>query len=112
MSFYGYHGVYEEENKLGQHFIVDLTMTADLKEAALKDDLMQSVNYGDAYELVKEMVEGTTYNLVETITEKIAQAILAEHSIVEEVTVKVTKPNPPINGHYDAVAIEMTRKRT
>lgn len=111
MSFYGYHGVYKEENTLGQRFNVDLKMKVDLKEASQEDNVDKSVDYGDAYQVVKDVVEGRTYNLVETIAERIAQRILEEYSIVMEVTVKVIKPDPPIPGHYDSVAIEITRSR-
>ncbi|MFC5714483.1 dihydroneopterin aldolase [Thalassorhabdus alkalitolerans] len=111
MEFYAYHGVFPEENKLGQRFRVDLTLEADLSEAAASDDLKKSVNYGEAYQVVKEIVEGQTYDLVETIAQAITDKVLAEFSIIERVTVKVIKPDPPIPGHYDYVAIELTRER-
>ncbi|WP_240377863.1 dihydroneopterin aldolase [Bacillus piscicola] len=111
MEFYAYHGVYEEENKLGQHFTVDLVLEADLKEAALEDNLEKSVNYADAYAIVKDVVEGNTYDLVETIAENISLQVLNHFAIVDQVKVKVVKPNPPIPGHYQSVAIEMTRRR-
>ncbi len=111
MEFYAYHGVFSEENKLGQMFVVDLVMEADLSEAAETDDVTKTVNYAEAYEATKEIVEERTYDLVETVTAKICEAVLDKFSIVKRVTVKVMKKNPPIPGHYDYVAIEMTRER-
>ncbi|WP_158738494.1 dihydroneopterin aldolase [Alteribacillus sp. YIM 98480] len=112
MQFYAYHGVFREENKLGQRFQVDLIMEADLSEAAAEDDLKKSVNYAEAHQAVKEIVEGQTYDLVESVAESISANILKQFPIVAEVTVKVIKPDPPIPGHYEYVAIEITRKRT
>ncbi|WP_139492538.1 dihydroneopterin aldolase [Brevibacillus dissolubilis] len=110
MSFYGYHGVFEAEAQLGQRFYVDLELSLDLSKAGETDDLNDTVNYADIFDLVKKYVEGERYKLVETLTARIADQLLATFPFTE-VKVKVTKPNPPINGHYESVAIEMVRKR-
>lgn len=111
MRFYGYHGVFPEEKKLGQRFAVDLILEADLREAGKNDDLGLTVNYAEAYELTKRIVEGEPYQLVEAVAERIAEEVLASFSLVQQCKVKVIKPDPPIHGHYDAVAIEITRSR-
>jgi 7,8-dihydroneopterin aldolase/epimerase/oxygenase len=111
MSFYGYHGVLKEENKIGQRFYVDLELETDLKPAGVSDDLEKTVNYAKVYKLTEGIVEGKAYNLVETICEKIAQTILDEFAMIQSCKVKVIKPDPPIDGHYDSVAIEITRTR-
>ncbi|WP_216831222.1 dihydroneopterin aldolase [Alkalihalobacterium elongatum] len=112
MQFYGYHGVYAEENKLGQRFKVDATLLLDLKNAGMKDDLTQTVNYAEVYKITKKIVEEQTYKLVETIAERICSEILNSFPIVESCTIKVIKPDPPINGHYHSVAVEITRSRS
>ncbi|WP_462409978.1 dihydroneopterin aldolase [Neobacillus sp. Marseille-QA0830] len=111
MQFYGYHGVFPEENVLGQRFNVDLTVSTDLKKAGETDDLKHSVNYGELYQLCKEVVEGKPRKLVEAVAEAIASGVLERFHPVSEVTVKVIKPDPPIPGHYNFVAVEITRRR-
>lgn len=111
MDFYGYHGVFPEETRLGQRFTVDLTVMLDLKKAGETDDLEHSVNYAELYRICKEVVEGQPFKLVEAVAEKIAAELLDAFSMIEEVTVKVIKPDPPIPGHYQSVAVEMTRRR-
>ncbi|MGA9290919.1 MAG: dihydroneopterin aldolase [Anaerobacillus sp.] len=111
MKFYGYHGVFPEENKLGQRFYVDLTLEADLSKASESDDLTYTVNYADAYTTIKEIVEGEPRKLVETVAEEITKKMFETFEIVEACIVKVIKPDPPIDGHYDSVAIEMKRER-
>ncbi|MBD1372440.1 dihydroneopterin aldolase [Hazenella sp. IB182357] len=111
MRFYAYHGVYSEENRLGQRFMVDLELGLNLQPAAQADDLKKTVNYADVYNKVKQEVEETQVKLVETLAERIATCILAEDQI-EEVRVRVTKPDPPIAGHYDAVGVEIVRRKS
>ncbi|MED1795685.1 dihydroneopterin aldolase [Brevibacillus nitrificans] len=110
MSFYGYHGVFGAEAELGQRFFVDLDLSLDLSRAGASDDLKDTVNYAEIFTCVQQIVEGERYNLVERLTARIAEKLLCEFPFVE-VKVKVTKPNPPINGHYESVAIEMVRRR-
>ena len=111
MEFYGYHGVFPEETRLGQRFIVDLMVLIDLKKAGQSDELDYSVNYGELFQVCKEIVEGKPYKLVEAIAEKIAETVLKKFTLVSEATVKVIKPDPPIPGHYRSVAVEITRRR-
>ncbi|MEF3400390.1 dihydroneopterin aldolase, partial [Listeria monocytogenes] len=61
---------------------------------------------------VKEIVEGKPFKLIEALAEKIASEVLTGYPLLEEVTVKLIKPNPPIPGHYDSVAVEIERKRS
>jgi 7,8-dihydroneopterin aldolase/epimerase/oxygenase len=111
MEFYGYHGVFPEETRLGQRFVVDLMVLVDLKKAGETDELEHSVNYGELFQVCKEIVEGKPYKLVEAIAEKIAESVLKQFNLVSEVTIKVIKPDPPIPGHYRSVAVEITRRR-
>ena len=112
MEFYGYHGVFPEENKLGQRFVVDLSVSLDLTRAGQTDQLEYSVNYGELYSVCQKIVEGEPAKLVETVAERIAGKVLTDFSLVSEVTVKLIKPDPPIPGHYESVAVEITRRRS
>ncbi|WP_141434204.1 dihydroneopterin aldolase [Bacillus sp. 03113] len=111
MEFYGYHGVFPEENRLGQRFIIDLVVEADLQKAGKEDNLEESINYGELFQVCKEIVEGKPLNLIEAVAEKISATILQQYTAVRSTTVKVIKPDPPIPGHYQSVAVEITRGR-
>lgn len=111
MEFYGYHGVFPEETKLGQRFKVDLMVEVDLSKAGKSDDLTYSVNYGELYAVCQTIVEGKPYKLVEAVAENIASSVLEKFSLVETCVVKVIKPDPPIPGHYKSVAVEIKRSR-
>ncbi|WZX99750.1 dihydroneopterin aldolase [Bacillus sp. FSL W7-1360] len=111
LSFYGYHGVFPEERKLGQRFMVDVTLMLDLSAAALNDELTASIDYGDVYARIRDIVEGKPHQLVEALTNKIIEELFAAYERLQGCTVVVTKPDPPIPGHYQSVAVEMTRQR-
>lgn len=111
MRFFGYHGVFAEENKLGQQFIVDLTLLLDLAEAADTDNLEATINYAEIHAFVKTIVEGPPFKLIEALAGHIASAVLDAYTSVNEVTVSVTKPHPPFEIHFDGVTVELCRKR-
>ena len=110
MEFWGYHGVFAEETKLGQRFRVTLSLAVDLQEAGRTDDLEKTVNYGEAFFVCRDIVEGPPVKLVETVAERIAGEILSKfNGLVKGCKVTVIKPDPPIPGHYRSVAVEITR---
>ncbi|MDX8047706.1 dihydroneopterin aldolase [Gracilibacillus sp. S3-1-1] len=111
MSFYGFHGVFPEEKKLGQRFLVDLILETDLQKAGKSDDLHHSIDYGLVYQVTKQVVEGYSKNLVEAVAEEIAQSLLVRFDLLQACTVKVVKPDPPIPGHYQSVAVEIYREK-
>jgi dihydroneopterin aldolase len=110
MRFYGYHGVFPEETRLGQPFVVDMELLADLREAGLQDDLTRTVDYGKVYTAVKEIVEGRPFQLIEALAERLAGHVL-DHFPVTEVVVRVHKPKAPIPGSFEGVMVEIRRGR-
>ncbi|MEO3948088.1 2-amino-4-hydroxy-6-hydroxymethyldihydropteridine diphosphokinase [Gorillibacterium sp. CAU 1737] len=111
MQFYGYHGVFPEENKLGQHFYVDLELTLPLSRAGFGDDLNETINYAELYGRVRTIVVDRTFRLIEALAEHIAQDLLAAYPVLQEVLVRVTKPNPPFEITFAGVSIELRRSR-
>ncbi|WP_407272607.1 dihydroneopterin aldolase [Radiobacillus sp. PE A8.2] len=112
MEFYGYHGLYPEENKLGQRYKVDVVLNLDLKQAGKSDHMDDSIDYGKIYHITKDVVEGKAKHLVEAVAEEIAYQFFASFEKLNSCTVKVYKPDPPIPGHYQSVAVEIFRERS
>jgi len=111
MRFYGYHGVFPEENRLGQQFYVDLELVMDMNKAAETDDLQYALDYSALHAYIKGIVEGPPFKLIEALTAHVACRVLEHYTMVNEVTVRVTKPHPPFDVHFEGVTIEMHRKR-
>jgi len=112
MIFHGYHGTLEAERSLGQRFVVDLALYLDLGPAGSNDDLTRTVDYGEAHRRTREIVEGEPVDLTETVAERIAVAMLADHPAVEAVRVKVAKPQVRLSDTVLAgSAVEILRRR-
>lgn len=108
MIFYGFHGVYPAEKELGQRIEVDLDMFADFERAGRADDLNSTVNYASVYNMVKEIVEKESYDLIEGIALAICDRVLGGFPL-DRITVRVRKPRPPLGGLLDTVEFEITR---
>ncbi|MER6111652.1 MULTISPECIES: dihydroneopterin aldolase [Streptomyces] len=106
----GHHGVFPKEREEGQTFIVDLVLGLDIRPAAAHDDLTRTVHYGIVAEEVVAVVQGEPVNLIETLAERIAQVCL-KHDVVQEVEVRVHKPDAPITVPFDDVTITIIRSR-
>ena len=112
MIFHGYHGTLDAERNLGQRFVVDLELYLDLSPAGRGDDLTLTVDYGEAHRRTREIVEGEPVDLTETLAERIARALLADHPPVEAVRVKVAKPQVRLEGTVlSGSAVEILRRR-
>jgi 7,8-dihydroneopterin aldolase/epimerase/oxygenase len=112
MQFYGYHGLLPEENKLGQRFGVDVELFLSTEEAGKTDDMNHSIDYSAVFLHVKRIVEGKAKNLIEAVAEAIATDLLQSFTLLEACRVKVIKPDPPIPGHYESVAVEIYREKS
>ncbi len=97
MEFYAYHGFYEEERKVGNKYIVDVSLKTNFYKAATSDDLEGTVNYETVYEVVKTQMT-IPNKLLESVCKKIIDSIFESLPEVMELNVSVSKQNPPIGG--------------
>jgi dihydroneopterin aldolase len=112
MVFQGRHGVFEREKVETQRFEVDVELELDLQPAGLDDDLSRTVDYGAVYATVRQVVESTTFNLIEALAEAICHQLLAEQRLIDEVTVRVRKPEVQLGGPLDHAMVEVRRRRS
>ncbi len=110
MVFMGRHGVLEREQHEAQPFHVDVELGLDLQAAGIDDDLSQTVDYGVVFETCRSIVESTSFRLIEAVAEAIAHELLADFPI-HDVTVRVRKPNAPIEGTFAWAGVEIQRAR-
>ena len=107
MAFYGRHGFFPAERELGGRFTVDVELEADLRAAAAGDRLEDTINYVDAYEAVRGVVEGEPCHLLEAVAGRIADRLL-ELPRVTRATVRVRK-TPPLPGEFRSFGVEVVR---
>lgn len=110
MEFFGCHGCFAEEKRLGQKFIVDVVLYLDLRQAGRTDDLTKSVNYAAIFADVRDIIEGEPKNLIEAAAEEIAARLLEKYALAR-VEVAVHKPHAPIGGIFRDVCVRIERSR-
>ena len=108
LTVFGHHGVFDFERRDGQEFTIDLKLGLPLKDAAASDDVADTVHYGELADKVAAIVAGEPVNLIETLAQRIADAVL-EDERVKTVTVTVHKPHAPIEQTFADVAVSIHR---
>ncbi len=108
LRVFGYHGVYDEERRVGQFFLVDVVLTLDTRPAAASDDVGDTVHYGTMAEQIAAIVAGEPVNLLETLAQRIAAHLLRDRR-VERARVTVHKPQAPIPLSFADVSVTVER---
>jgi len=110
LRFMGCHGVLPDEKTKPQVFIIDLELFLDLGPAGREDSLELTVDYSQVYAMVKQIVEGKSFNLIEALADNIANEIL-DGFTVQSIGVTVYKPQAPVDGKFDYFAVSIQRDR-
>lgn len=110
LKVFGHHGVFDFERRDGQEFTIDLRLGLPLKDAAASDDVADTAHYGELADRIAAIVAGEPVNLIETLAQRIADAVL-EDERVKVVTVTVHKPHAPIQQTFADVAVTVHRGR-
>ncbi|MFN3784379.1 MAG: dihydroneopterin aldolase [Spirosomataceae bacterium] len=106
MSFFAYHGYYEEEQKIGNRYEVDIRIDTDLTIPAETDELLATINYEMLYACVASVMQ-EKHKLLEHVAREIIQKVRKKTKI-GTIVVSVSKLNPPIGGvcHRARITLE------
>lgn len=107
LALHAYVGLYEEEKRTGNDFLVDISYSAPYEAAAASDSLSDAVNYGEICRVVEETFQKKC-NLLEQITRLTVIAIKETFPQIRELTVTVTKLNPPVPQAVKGISITVT----
>jgi len=110
MVFYGRHGVSEAEKQISRRFEIDCELSLDIAAAVVTDSLANTIDYARVFQVIENIFQNDTYNLVETLAARIADTLF-ESSQLEKITVRVRKINPPVAGIIDYMEVETERNR-
>lgn len=110
IKVFAYHGCLEEEGKIGSDYRIDLKVKADLSHSAKTDKLKDTVDYVHLNHIVKQEM-GIRSKLLESVAERILNRVLEELLIVQHVSVRVSKINPPIGGNVQMVSVKRSKSR-
>ncbi len=110
-AFFARHGLYSEEETLGQRFFVDAVFTVEAGQALVDDSIEGTLDYGVAYTLISQIVLGERRYLIESLALTVAKALCAEFPMIVMVEVTIRKPNAPVQGVLDYVEVTVTHSR-
>lgn len=110
IKLFAYHGCLDEEKKIGSDYRVDLKVRGDLSLSAKTDSLKDTIDYVHLNRIVKQEMTVRS-KLLESVAERIINRILKELLLVQEVTVDVSKINPPMGGNVEMVTVRRSKSR-
>jgi dihydroneopterin aldolase len=111
LEFFAYHGYYDEEQKIGNKYSVDITVFADLSEAAAEDRLSKTINYEELYRVVLAEISKSA-RLLEHIADRIITATFKAIPAAKMIEVSVSKFNPPVGGMCNRAKVTIQRERS
>jgi dihydroneopterin aldolase len=110
MEFFAHHGYYQEEQKIGNKFAVDIMIVTDLTDAAEHDMLEETINYETLYKIIRHVMNEPT-KLLEHLGKRIIDTVFEEFQQVSSVKVKVSKYNPPVGGICQKASVSLKESR-
>ena len=104
-------GVLEREKKEGQYFYITATMEMNLKGAGTTDKIENTVNYDLVVQTIISSFTETVNDTIEAAAEQVIEAVMSEFPLIQTLTVKVSKPNAPVDADFENIYVELTRSR-
>lgn len=109
LEVFANHGVYPEENVLGQKFVISAVLYTNTRKAGQTDALVHSTNYGEVSHFIKDFLTKHTYKLIESAAENLAEELLLTYPLIEKLDLEIAKPWAPVGLPLDTVSIQISR---
>lgn len=110
LEVFANHGVFPEENKLGQKFLVSAVLYTDTRKAGKTDDLTASIHYGEVSAFITKYMKEHTYQLLERVAETLAEEMLKSISGLCKIDLEIKKPWAPIGLPLKTVSVKISRE--
>lgn len=111
LRLYAYHGVMEQERKIGADFTIDCEVGTDFSNAIDTDNLEDTISYADVFATIKREMSQPS-RLLEHVAGRITKAILHEYSNATSVRLRLLKENPPMGADCQGAGVDVTMERT
>ncbi|MDP2734201.1 MAG: dihydroneopterin aldolase [Hoeflea sp.] len=109
-AFFARHGVHDEEAFLGQRFFVDAVLEVEQGEAVETDSIEGTVHYGEAFQVIEEIVTGQRRNMIEALALDIAKALTSRFPQIRLARITVRKPSAAVPGILDHVEVTVEHR--
>ena len=110
LEVYANHGVFPEEQKLGQKFILSAILYTDTRKAGKTDDLTASIHYGEVSAFITKYMKEHTYQLLERVAETLAEEMLKSISGLCKIDLEIKKPWAPVGLPLKTVSVKISRE--
>lgn len=108
--FFSYHGVGEQEQLVGNEFIINLKLKVDILQAGKTDELSDTISYADVYDVIKREM-AIPSKLLEHVCYRISTSLFHLFPTIEAIDLKLAKRNPPIGADLDCAGVEVHYKQ-
>lgn len=109
IKIYAYHGVLPEEAIIGNHYVVNLEVHADLEKASQSDDLNDTINYADINDIIHQEMNVRS-ELLEHVIGRIINKIESQFPQITFIKIKLIKTIPPMPGEMKGVSLEFEKE--
>ena len=110
LEFFAFHGYYDEEQKIGNKYGVDITIETSLEKASIDDKLSETIDYEELYRIIRDEM-GKPSRLLENIGNRIMQSVFTNFSLVTFIEISISKFNPPIGGICKRAIVTLSSAR-
>ena len=111
LRLHGRHGVLDAERALGQHFLLDIDLTAEVGAALVSDKVEETVHYGHVIKAVTAAFGARPYNLIEALAAAVADDLLAKFPAIQRARVTVHKPSAPVAAIIGDLSATVEKRR-
>ncbi len=106
VRFHAFHGVLPQETAVGADFVVNLRLGYDISRAMQTDDVGDTLNYAEVYELVKHQMDVPS-KLLEHVAGRIVDAVRKAYPAITSIDLELTKLNPPMGADCRGAGVEI-----
>ena len=110
LKIYAFHGCMEEEKVIGSDYVVNICAICSIGKKAFMDEIGGTVDYVDLAKIAKREMSVRS-KLLEAVVNRIISSCFNEISVLDQISVCVSKLNPPINADVDSVSVTIDKKR-
>ena len=111
LEIFAYHGLFDEENKLGQKFIFDVLCDVDYSKALSSDKMEDSISYADIAQTIEKVATNNTFNLLERLAGEILKQLFSLYPTITNINLKINKPNAPVKLAFKSCGVEVSISR-
>ncbi|MGM9788545.1 MAG: dihydroneopterin aldolase [Candidatus Cryptobacteroides sp.] len=108
MKFHARHGCLDFEKEKGGEYLVDFEAELELGQAAISDELKDTIDYSEIYALICKEMEKPS-NLIENVASRIFKALEEAYPELEHFSIRLSKLDPPVGGEVNRAVIHLSR---